>query len=289
MSCPCYISFILWLSITCNSVVVFSRSPDDGTSFVQTAAAVHMRKHFVAPYCDTAWKDIFITSLEGGLWSSTSSEERIRRYLSALYHEEFEDMSGWRQKWNETEMVYRHIGYLEADDFPVSLRKKWTEFVGGGRKAGRSIPMNVKRKLAPKDSWVEVIRIARPHLGEGKAWANGSCWFYQLEGSGVFINTGRTQAFDLDHADAVAKMREEVPALQSLKWSDAVYTAYAHHKGLDTIQTSHSKSWDGDFPELIYFGGSCRVAPIYGGCVPGLLLRTGFRGNRPCMCKEKVF
>jgi len=37
------------------------------------------------------------------------------------------DDDGWRKKWKETEMVYSHIGNLEADDIPPS----WTEVKSG--------------------------------------------------------------------------------------------------------------------------------------------------------------
>jgi len=222
-----------------------------------------------------------------GLWSSKSSEELIRSYMSALYHEELENKPEWRDKWNETEMVYKKFGHLQGGDFPHSLREEWTQFAAGSRKAfaPEYMTMNLKRRLAPSNTWVEVIR-RWSFTGEGTSWAHGSCWFYQFTGSGIFLNVGRTATFDGNNSFAVKEMQKEVPALHKIGNEDEVLTAYAHAKGLDTVQTAYSKNWDGNMPELIYFGGSCRTMSIKTGCIPGLEMRTGLHGNQLCICQE---
>lgn len=232
------------------------------------------------------FEDAPLDAVSAGLWDPTSSEDRIREYLSLVYHQNPEDMPDWRAKWNESEIVYNNVGHLEADDFPPRLRERWEKDWEGKDNPRSFTSVDLKRQLVPNGDWIEVIRHSRAE-GEGKNWAS-ACWFYVFKGSGVWIHVGKTAVFDGDDAFAVQKMKEEFPELQSIEWGDAVYAAYARLKGIDSIQTSYSKDWDGNLPELIYLGGVCQAEAIYTGCVPGLEFRTGLQHNLPCKCSDAI-
>eukprot|EP01041_Mallomonas_annulata_P016848 gene16848-34981_t len=151
--------------------------------------------------------------------------------------------------------------------------------------------------------WAEVIRFATTclfafHHYEGysigllSSAKNSSkipygCWFYRYRGSGIFVNVGKTIA---------ARKRKELivalgitgcelnPDVNCGKEVDQI-CLYALSQGYDSIQVN---LYGGDHhrPELIICSGQCATVTFNTSCPPGVELRTGVNGSKPCTCDD---
>ena len=130
----------------------------------------------------------------------------------------------------------------------------------------------------PSDSWVEVTHCGHEFEGAG-------AWFYSHPGSGVFVNLGRTAAFD-DHDEGAtfflgrhigsAEYREGhrerdiemMPRAAAAAGYDSIQ--FLKHCDLACGRCAH---------EILLVNANGRT-----GCPEGLSLRTGPNASKPCGC-----
>ena len=137
----------------------------------------------------------------------------------------------------------------------------------------RSTKLN-EQHIPKDDTKVEVVREAPDPAG-------GGMWFYCVRGSGIYLNVGRTRAFDHHRA------RERVLPLQLPSASQLLKRV--RDAGLDTIQHVNLEE-HGLFKHEIYSAGAVVTEGTIG-CFPraaASLFSRGWGGVIPCSCIGRV-
>ena len=166
----------------------------------------------------------------------------------------------------------------------------------GGKTQGPKRPWTneslaaIKRASLDAHSFVEVTRLKDNWLNGAQG---GGTWFYAARGSGVFMNLGRTMAFD-EHSDAFKLLLPDEPfdifAIIARGRPLADYMIYARlftkaaAMGIDTIQ----------FTRLCNMGPcGCAIEIVdtrghgHRACAT-LPMRSGWNASKPCACKDSL-
>ena len=140
---------------------------------------------------------------------------------------------------------------------------------------------NSDRSASPDHSVVEVTHCASQRFFRDKDIEKHGAWFYRTPGSGVFLDVGRTRAFDR-HEDAVREFVEAGARCYECAEFFDIVSENATAVGLDTVQfTGHTDQDCGNAAvEIVYLRGSgstaCAGAPLLG--VDG----------EPCRCDDTL-
>ncbi len=140
-------------------------------------------------------------------------------------------------------------------------------------------PKPLKRWAVADHEWLEVTRWGSVNWQEGLVTRNGQqvtygCFFSTRQGTGIFINVGKTMVFETHAAtqSAFGEVKDH-------------FCPKVLKMGFDSIQILHS--WDNDAPEVVFCSGRCATQLLTAACPP-LKLRTDLNHNLPCKCDNRM-
>eukprot|EP01041_Mallomonas_annulata_P014418 gene14418-30694_t len=131
------------------------------------------------------------------------------------------------------------------------------------------------------------------------------CWFHRYRGSGIFVNVGKTISA---HTRLELMSRLHLSGCENSTNINCnrenEFCTGARKQGYDSIQVdsfsipknasnisttaaSRTKNFRLFYPELILCTDQCVTVTFNTSCPPGVELRTGVKGSKPCTCDDK--
>jgi hypothetical protein len=229
-------------------------------------------------------------------------------YVLSVYHAQANQLASL-PRFDQVDLVYDHllpVGEVNNDEFPGNCNN----FIKRPFRSGRAphSPLVAWFYRPPpfspitSDTWVEITHCA------GSDFEAHASWYYVVQGSGVFVNTGSTISFG-SHGDAVNHFL--AGGCDDQQCNDAIQARLpeaARAAGIDSIQFMHHCDFDCDEPandnppgrgngngcghELMVVQKTSDGSALGTGgnlaCPTGVQFRSGVDGSLPCECVDTV-